>query len=85
MSRVAADVEEAQGACENVLTNLGVSRVLIDTQVILRVEQAIKRDRLLNDLLHPVIEQMQQIDSSIASALEYVGHDWEHHNEKGWL
>ena len=84
MSRVAADVECAKGRCEDTLASLGVSRVLIDTQVVLRVEQAIKRDRLLKDLLTPVVEQMQQIDLAILSALSYIGDDWDKHNERGW-
>lgn len=85
MSRVAADVESVKGRCEDTLASLGVSRVLIDTQVILRVEQAIKRDRLLRDLLLPVVEQVQQIDAAIQSALEYIGDDWEEHNDRGWV
>lgn len=84
MSRVAADVEALSGRCEDVLANLGISRVLIDTQVNIRVQQAIKRDRLLRDLLSPIMEDMQQIDAALQSALEYIGDDWKVHSEQGW-
>ena len=84
MTKMNVEAEDRREDLENIIADLGVSRVLIDTQIILRVEQAIKRDAYLTDLLAPVVEHVSRIDALLETALDYIGEEWRTRNRTGW-
>lgn len=84
MTRMVQGAEERREGIEDVLSNLGIARVLIDAQVNLRVNQAIRRDKTLTSLLMPVLEEMERVDHALASALVVIGDMWKDGTEHGW-
>lgn len=84
MTKMTVEKEDRREDLENIIADLGVSRVLIDTQIVLRVEQAIKRDAYLTDLLAPVVEHIIRIDAMLETALDYIGDEWRARNQTGW-
>jgi hypothetical protein len=84
MTRMMQDCEERREGIEDALSDLGIARVLIDAQVKLRVGQAIRRDKQLDALLSPVLEEMQRIDHALAMGLAVIGEMWREGNDNGW-
>lgn len=84
MTRMETTSEDAREYIEDALSRLGVARLLIDTQVNLRIQQAIRRDRFLKDLLEPALEDVSQVDAAVQSALEVIGQVWRERTESGW-
>ncbi|HPS41037.1 MAG TPA: hypothetical protein PK040_00435 [Anaerolineaceae bacterium] len=84
MTRMMQTSEQRREGIEDALSDLGIARVLIDAQVNLRVEQAIRRDKQLSGLLSPVLEEIQRIDHALAMGLVVIGEIWKEGNENGW-
>lgn len=84
MTRMGEASEDKRGSVEDTLSNLGVARVLINAQVLLRIEQAIRRDSQLTDLLSPAIDDIKQIDVAVSGAQSIIGGMWEENNANGW-
>lgn len=84
MTRMGSVSEDKRGQVEDTLSSLGVARVLIKTQLYLRIEQAIRRDSRLTELLSPVLEDIGQVESAVDGAQSVIGQMWEENNAKGW-
>lgn len=84
MTRMNDQVEDRRGVVEDALTNIGTARILIDAQVHLRIEQAIRRDCQLKDLLTPALEQIDQVDNALVKALGVIGDYWKEQSKNGW-
>ena len=84
MTRMTSQAEQKRAAMENALTSIGTARILIDTQVMLRVRQAMRRDSQLVDLLEPVLAHVDTVDRTLVKALKVIGAEWETHEHQGW-
>ena len=84
MSRMTDQQEQRRADVEDTLTNIGTSRILIDTQVRLRVKQAIRRDSSLRDLLSPLLVHMTTIDTTLTRSLRILVEEWREHEQNGW-
>lgn len=73
--------EAARGELEDALSRLGVAQILIETQVDLRMRQAIRRDDRMSDLLTPALDQLDEISRAIASAQSQLGMIWEQRHD----
>lgn len=76
MTRLTDRAENERGDLEDTLGQLGVAQILIETQVDLRMRQAIRRDAGLSDLLTPALDHLDQINAAIASAQSQLGMIW---------
>lgn len=71
------DAQEASRAdVENALSQVAVAQVLLDTQVTLRIQQALRRDCHLTDLLGPALDQLVVIDAALHTAKTQLGKIW---------
>jgi hypothetical protein len=73
--------EAARGELEDALSRLGVAQILIETQVDLRMRQAIRRDDRMSDLLTPALDWLDEISKAIASAQSQLGMIWEERHD----
>lgn len=81
MSRLTDRAEAARGELEDALSRLGVAQRLIETQVDLRMRQAIRRDDRMSDLLTPALEHLDQISKAITSAQSQLGMIWKERHD----
>lgn len=84
MTRMTETCEDQRGVYEDALSRLGVARIRIDTQVKLRIQQAIRRDARLTDLLQPALDEMRHVDDAVSVAQEIIGDVWRDRNVTGW-
>lgn len=74
--------ERTRGELEDTLSRLGVALVLLDAQVTLRVQQAIRRDCRMGDLLSPALEDLSTIGAALVDAKTQLGRVWSEDHEK---
>lgn len=82
MTRLTDRKEHERGELEDTLGQLGVAQLLIETQIDLRMRQAIRRDDRLCDLLTPALDQLDQISAAIASAQSQLGIIWKERHDR---
>lgn len=76
MTRLTDRAENRRGDLEDTLGQLGVAQLLIETQIDLRMRQAIRRDAALSDLLVPALDQLAEISNALESAQKQLGQLW---------
>ena len=76
MTRLTDRAENRRGDLEDTLGQLGVAQLLIETQIDLRMRQAIRRDAALSDLLIPALDHLAEISSALDSAQKQLGQLW---------
>lgn len=83
MSNLKAAAEARREEVENTLTGLGVEMIL-NRQARMRVQQAIRRDPQLADLLDPVKNILDRNHKFMQSKQSLLGAVWEDKNLTGW-
>lgn len=70
-------MEEAIFACSNAQT-------LLHAQVILRVNQAVKRDSRMHSLLLPALGYLDQVDDALGMAHSLLSAEWHRRQYESW-
>jgi hypothetical protein len=83
MSQMKPQAEVRRETFEGTYFSVGASLVM-NEQAEIRVRQAIKRERLLADLLTPVLDHLSQMNKVMRSMQVEMGKDWENNNGHGW-
>lgn len=82
MTRLTDRAENERGDLEDALGQLGVAKVLIETQIDLRMRQAIRRDDRLSDLLVPALHHLAEITVALESAQSQLGKIWKERHDR---
>jgi hypothetical protein len=83
MSKMRVDAEVRREEFEGIYFCLGNMQILND-QAMLRVRQAMRREKQLNDLLAPVQQHLDQVGEMMQRLQQQFGTDWQRRNETGW-
>ena len=84
MSRMRTTQEDTRGQLEDTMGQLGVAMILLDDQVQLRLQQAIRRDHSLADLLTPALVELADIVAALQTAHSVLGQIWAEKSKQGW-
>ena len=82
MTRMSDDCERQREEIENALAVIARARVLLRTQVILRLKQAVQRGH--GDLLSPALECIELIDHALEIAQASIAAEWRAGEKCGW-
>lgn len=82
MTRMSDDSERQRETIENALALIARARVIMRTQIILRLRQAIQRG--YGDLLSPALEYADLIDRALATSQDVLGVIWRRGERAGW-
>lgn len=82
MTRLTDRAENERGDLEDALGQLGVAKLLVETQVDLRMRQAIRRDAGLSDLLVPALQHLAEITVALESAQSQLGMIWKERHDR---
>lgn len=82
MTRMTTLAEAERAEIENVMFLLGTAKVLLRTQVRLRLRQAVQRGH--GDLLSPALEQIDNIEQAVLQAQDLLGEFWRLGEAKRW-
>jgi len=83
VSNLKAEQEARREVIESGLSGLGIQRIL-NHQARLRVQQAVRRDPGLQDLLEPVEEYLAENWRWMERKQELLGEVWRERNRTGW-
>jgi hypothetical protein len=84
MTRMSNAQEEERELYETAGIDLASALLLLDTQVRLRLEQAISEDAQLTDLLLPALDSCSWVLRFLALHRDTVAEAWEQHQADGW-
>ncbi len=74
MGRLTNLAEQRREDAENIMALIGHARLLLRSQVTLRVRQAAQRGNA--ELLDPALEQINDVDQVLSRAQAYIGETW---------
>lgn len=84
MTRMTTGREARREQVERALFGLGLAVVLLDDQVRLRVQQAVRRDAELGRLLNPALGELERVEGAMRAAMDVLGQQWQDHEGAGW-
>jgi len=84
MTRMSDVQEEKRELYETPGIDLASALLLLDTQVRLRIEQAIRQDARLTDLLLPALDGCNHVLEFLSQHRDIIASAWEQHQADGW-
>ena len=82
MTRMTTQSEANREEIENTLAVIGKARLLLRSQITLRVRQAAQRGN--SDLLEPALAQLGDVDLALGRAQAVIGQTWRAGERAGW-
>lgn len=82
MTRMSNQAEGERGQVEDALASLAKARMLLESQITLRVQQAANRGQAA--LLQPALEQIVEVERALYRAQLVLGAVWRAGESSGW-
>ena len=84
MTRMSNAQEREREQYENAGVDLASALILLETQVALRIEQAVRQDARLRGLLSPALDECEYVLKLLSQHRDVVAEAWTLHQDNGW-
>ena len=84
MTRMTNAQEKERERYESAGVDLASALVLLETQVALRIQQAVRQDARLRGLLSPALDECEYVLRLLSQHRDVVAEAWALHQDNGW-